>query len=117
VPRLRQSLSNADGLLRLRQRLLPPAQLAQPHSEVVENPRSVAQSRLVIDPLARAKPLQEQSSHLNGPLEFKAVRQHLASVRGISDLLTDKAERDRSGSQPMAARNAAAFAMQLLSKL
>jgi nucleoside phosphorylase len=38
-------------------------------------------------------------------------------VRGISDLLDGKAESDRTGWQPRAARHAAAFAMQVLAKL
>jgi 5'-methylthioadenosine/S-adenosylhomocysteine nucleosidase len=38
-------------------------------------------------------------------------------VRGISDLLDGKAESDRTGWQPRAARHAAAFAMQVLARL
>lgn len=38
-------------------------------------------------------------------------------VRGISDLLTDKGLSDEEGWQPIAAQNAAAFAMQILSGL
>lgn len=41
-------------------------------------------------------------------------RAHALAVRGISDLLRDKAHTDAAGAQPLAAANAAAFAFELL---
>jgi len=51
---------------------------------------------------------------------LQAVRVHSTKgivIRGISDLLEDKEEADNSGSQPIAANNAAAFAFQMVSEL
>jgi nucleoside phosphorylase len=47
--------------------------------------------------------------HANGGLQFLIVR-------GISDLLTNKSESDSKGFQEVAARNASAFAFEVLSK-
>lgn len=49
-----------------------------------------------------------------------AVRAYAAQgivIRGISDLLEQKEEADKSGSQPIAANNAAAFSFQMLKQL
>ena len=52
-----------------------------------------------------------------GLLEAARVNPHVVAiaVRGISDLLDDKAKSDRQGWPPIAARHAAAFAFELLS--
>lgn len=51
---------------------------------------------------------------------LQAVRVHSTKgvvIRGISDLLEHKEEADNSGSQPIAANNAAAFAFQMITEL
>ena len=51
---------------------------------------------------------------------LQAVRVHSSQgiiIRGISDLLEYKEEADNSGSQPIAANNAAAFAFQMVTEL
>jgi nucleoside phosphorylase len=47
--------------------------------------------------------------HANGNIQFLIVR-------GIWDLLANKAETDAKGHQEIAARNASAFAFEVLSK-
>jgi len=51
---------------------------------------------------------------------LQAVRVHSTEgivIRGISDLLEHKEEADNSGSQPIAAKNAATFAFQMVTEL
>ncbi len=54
-----------------------------------------------------------------GFLHGAYLNQHLAAlvIRGISDLLNDKTNADRSGSQKRASRNASAFCFEVLAKL
>src|SRR2546423_3358079 len=52
---------------------------------------------------------------------LRALHAHIDTaalvVRGISDLLSGKSDSDRRGSQVLASRNAAAFAMTILARL